>query len=64
MRKPVEPPHIVEDFMIGNTRIKIADNYCRNTTKEEVDRIMNRVKQIALDAWAAQEVGNSQKERR
>ena len=45
-----EKPHIVEDFMVGNTRIQIADNYCRDKTPEDVQRILRK---IARDAQAA-----------
>ncbi|MDE6838531.1 MAG: hypothetical protein K2P33_09045 [Acutalibacter sp.] len=45
-----QAPHIVRDFMVGNTRIKIADNYCRDKTPEDVQRIL---KKIARDAQAA-----------
>ena len=38
--KVTEDLHIVRDFMIGNTRIKIADNYCRDKTPEDVQRIL------------------------
>lgn len=47
----VENPEIVEDYMIGNTRIKIAVNFCKNKTKEEVDAIMEQIKRIAMDDW-------------
>lgn len=40
-------PHVVRDFQIGNTRIKIADNYCKNKTACDVERIL---KQIAEQA--------------
>lgn len=49
-RKVTEEPHIVRDFMIGNTRIKIADNCCRDKTPEDVQRILRK---IARDAQAA-----------
>ena len=47
--------NVVKDFQIGNTRIKICDNYCRDTTPEAVqvilDRIANRVQdQLAMQA--------------
>ena len=48
--KVTEDLHIVRDFMIGNTRIKIADNYCRDKTPEDVQRILRK---IARDAQAA-----------
>ena len=38
--------HIVRDFSIGNTRIKIADNYCvRNA--DEVQRILRNIAEQA-----------------
>lgn len=39
--------NIVEEFTIGNTRIKICDDFCRNTTSEEVDAILARIARIA-----------------
>lgn len=42
--------NIVRDFTVGNTRIKIADDYCRDKTPEDVDRIL---KEIARAAQAA-----------
>ena len=48
-----EPPHIVRDFYIGNTRVKIADNYCRNKTKEEVDAILHRIMVKSLEHFNA-----------
>lgn len=38
--------HIVRDFSIGSTRIKIADNYCSRNA-EEVKRILNRIAEHA-----------------
>lgn len=35
--------HIVKDFYIGNTRIKIADDYCRDKTPEDVNAILERL---------------------
>lgn len=34
--------NVVRDFSIGNTRIRIADNYCRKTSCE-VERILQRI---------------------
>ena len=34
--------NVVRDFTIGNTRIKIADNYCRKTASE-VDQLLKRI---------------------
>lgn len=38
--------NIVRNFCIGNTRIKIADNYCKKTAAE-VEEILHRVAQQA-----------------
>lgn len=43
-------PHIVRDFTVGNTRIKIADDCCRDKTPEDVQKILRK---IAQDAQAA-----------
>ena len=45
-----QSPHIVRDFTVGNTRIKIADDCCRDRTPEEVRQILRK---IARDAQAA-----------
>lgn len=38
--------HIVKDFFIDNTRIKIADDCCRDKTTEDVEKILYRIEQI------------------
>lgn len=38
--------NIAREYCIGNTRIKIADDYCRKTTAE-VDEILRRIAQQA-----------------
>jgi hypothetical protein len=44
--QPIEP-NIVETYKIGNTTIKIADNYIR-TDPKEVEEILNR---FYASAW-------------
>lgn len=44
--------NIVRDFTIGNTRIKIADNYCKKTTCE-VERILKRIAEQAQRQFCA-----------
>ena len=34
--------NVVEDFTIGNTRIKICDDFCRTRTSGEVKEILSR----------------------
>jgi len=47
--------NVVKDFLIGNTRIKICDDYCRDTTPEAVQAILDRIadrtgEQLAMQA--------------
>ena len=46
----VENPHIVREFMDGNTRIRIADNYCKDTTPEQVDTSLENIKRIYMNS--------------
>lgn len=46
-------PNIVRDFTVGNTRIKIADDYCRDKTPEDVRRILREIAQAAQAAISA-----------
>ncbi len=55
--------NIVRDFRIGNTRIMIADNYCRKTAAE-VDDILHRIAQRAQrHISAAAGAGKNERER-
>jgi len=47
---------VVRDFYIGNTHIKINDEYCRNKTKEEVDAILERIADITMPYMQAEEL--------
>ena len=47
-------PHIVKELNINGTKVLIADNYCRNTTPEEVQAILKRIAAIALNDYMAQ----------
>lgn len=46
--------NVVRDFMIGGTRIKICDDYCRDKTKEEIDEIIRNTSIIAQRAMNEQ----------
>lgn len=46
--------NVVRDYYIGNTRILICDDYCRNQTHEEREAIRRRASRIALEALSAQ----------
>lgn len=50
--------NVVSEFSIGNTRIRIADNYCRKTACE-VERILQRIATQAQRQFnAAASTGN------
>lgn len=38
--------HVVKDFYIGNTHVRICDDYCRDKTPEEVQAILDRIAKI------------------
>lgn len=35
--------HVVSKFMVGNTRIKIADNICRQKSACDVERLLTQI---------------------
>lgn len=45
--------NVVEDFTIGNTRIKICDDFCRTRASGEVKEILNRVARRTVGSLAA-----------
>lgn len=47
--------NIVKEFKLGNTTIRICDDYCRNTTPAEVEAILARIARRALAQLSAQE---------
>lgn len=52
-------PHVVREFSIGNTKVKIADDYCVKTA-EEVEQILSRIAEQAqrhIDAATARRYG-------
>lgn len=49
-------PNIVCEYQIGNTKIKIADNYCANKTAEDVKRILREVARKAQRSLSADAV--------
>ena len=53
--------NVVKDFRIGNTRIKICDDYCRGTTSETVQAILDRIadrthKQLVMQAMTQSKI--------
>lgn len=50
--------NIVRDFTIGNTRIKIADDCCRDKTPEDVRKILKEIARAAQAAISAAAFGS------
>ena len=51
MMKPPEIGNVVKEFYIGKTKVKICDDYCRDKTPEDVEKILNRIAERALRAF-------------
>lgn len=45
--------NIVKEFKIGNSIVKISDGYCKDTTQEEIDRILRRVATLTYDYFVS-----------
>ncbi|WP_425447777.1 hypothetical protein [Dethiothermospora halolimnae] len=48
MKQKIEG-NVVEEYMLGNTKIKICDDAYRDKTKEDVEEILKRVANIVRD---------------
>lgn len=48
-----EQGNVVRDFTIGNTRVKICDDFCRDRTPREIQEILERVARRALEEFTA-----------
>ena len=51
----VKQGNIVKEFSLGNTKVRIADDFCRDKTPEEVDAILKRISCIALNHMLSKE---------
>lgn len=54
MDKKLISDNIAEDYMIGNTRVRIATDYCKDKTPEEVQEILDRMAQRAQPILVAE----------
>lgn len=58
--------NVVEEFKIGNTKVRICDDYCRDKTPEEVDDILKNIAETVrepLIVAAEMEASKEAKER-
>ena len=40
--------HVVKDYYIGHTHVKICDDYCRDKTPEQVQQILDNIARITV----------------
>jgi len=45
--------NIVDSLQIGNTRVRICDDYCRARTPDEIRCILDRIARRAFEALSA-----------
>lgn len=43
-----EEPHVVKEFCLGETKVKIADNFCRNKSEEDIQMILKEATDIVM----------------
>ena len=48
--------HVVEDYYIGHTHVRICDDYCRDKTPEQVREILDRIAKNAIRHLSAAEI--------
>jgi len=48
--------HVVKDFKLGDTRIKICDDYCQDKTPEAIQTILDRIAPQTQTQLAIQEL--------
>lgn len=51
--------NVVKEFKIGNTKVRICDDYCRNRTKAEIEEILRRIAKNALGPLTNTAAGKS-----
>lgn len=44
----MEKPNVVKELMLGETKVKICDNACRNRSQEEIKEILDTIKKLAV----------------
>lgn len=53
--------NVVKDFMLGETRIRICDDCCRDKTPEDVDKILKQIAKDVLPSLRAKHVKDLEK---
>ncbi len=47
-----EANHVVEEFMLGATRIKICDDYCYNRSDKDIEETLARIARKAQEHFS------------
>ncbi len=50
--------NVVREFYIGNTLVKICDDYCRERAPREIEKILQRIARQALAGLSASTAAN------
>lgn len=61
--KSVAESHIVEEYQIGNTKIRIADDYCIQS-QEEAQKLLGEIAQVAIQAFHSTQKTQTKTEKR
>ena len=51
--------NVVKDFSIGNTRIKIADDFCRGMSAEDIKKAIREIARTAKENMTAGAAGRN-----
>lgn len=55
VNKPISKGNLVEEFKLGNTRIKIYDSAYIDKTPEDIERILQNIANITLRYYQRKE---------
>lgn len=44
----IKTGNVVKELLIGNTKVKICDDFCRGRTPEEIDKTLYKIAEHAL----------------
>lgn len=58
-KRNVPEGNVVKTYQFGNTRIKICDDAYRDKTPEDIQRILDRIAAIGLNALQAMALDSS-----
>lgn len=54
---------LVEEKKIGACTVRIFDDFCKNTTQEEIDTILKRIGELSYQAEVCRQLAERQKKK-